>query len=161
MNKFLAVVVSILLTILQVTVFPWLKIGWINYNFALVCIVIMSCLCGGKTAIINAVAVSVIYDVFASKIPGTFIIMYILIAIIIQFIARRMFSKNIKASVFFVIGATLVSELVMYFVFYAPKGMAYNAFALSKIILPQCGVNLVICIVVFWLYKSVLKVKRD
>ena len=161
MNKVLAIVVSAILTIIQVTVFPMLKIGWINYNFALVTIVVLCCLCGGKTAIINAAIVSFIYDIFASDVLGTYILIYMLIAIIIQLLSKHMFSRNIKASVVFTLAATLISELVVYWICYAFNGMAYNAFVLSKIILPQCIVNLVVCLVVFWLFKSVLKVKRD
>jgi len=161
MNKVLAVIVSLALTIFQLCVTHTFKIGWLNYNFALVCIVVVCCLYGGKCGIVNAVFVSFIYDIFASKIPGTYIYIYLAIALIVQIIAKHMFSRNIGASLIFVFVSTLVSELIVYWLFYAFNGMAYSAFALSKIILPQCIINSVICLIVFWFYKSVLKIKRS
>lgn len=161
MNRFLAVVFSVFLTVLQVTVTPELKIGWINYNFALVCIVIVCLLCGGKTGIVNAFFVALVYDSFASFYPGTYLIAFLFVALIVEIIAKRMFDVKVLIAVFFVFAVTLITELIVFWFFYALNGMAYNAFALSKIIFPQCFINSAAALVVYWIYKFVFKLKRN
>ena len=161
MNKVLAVLMSIALTIIQLTITPMFKIGWLNYNFALVSIVIVCLLCGGKTGIVNAIVVAVIYDVFASKVLGTFVVLYLLIALLVELIAKHMFNCNAYIAVIFVFTSTLITEVLIYCGFYAFNGMVYNAFALSKIIFPQCLINSVVCLIVFWFYKSVIRLKRE
>ena len=160
MNRWFAIIVSVLLVLLQICVTPMLKIFGLNYNFALVCIIVFSCLCGGKTSIFNAVILSVIYDIYISKVPGTYFLIYLIISISVQAISKHMFNRNLWISIFFVVIATLISELLIYWIFYAFNSMAYNSLALSKIILPQCFVNALICLPVFWLFKSVFKIKR-
>jgi len=160
MNRCLAIVINILLVIMQICITPMFKIGWLNYNFALVCIIVFSCLCGGKTAVINAIGVSLIYDIYISKVPGTFFLIYTILSLLVLVISRHMYNRNLWLSVAFVVFSTLVSELVVYWVFYAFNSMAYTSLALSGIILPQCLINAVLSLPVFWLYKSVLKVKR-
>ena len=160
MNRVLAVVVNILLVLLQICVTPMFKIGLLNYNFALVCIVVFSCLCGGKTAIFNAVLISLILDIHTSKVPGAIFVIYLVLAVLVQSISKHMFNRNLWISLIFVIISTLVSELLVYWIFYAFKHMAYTSLVLSGIILPQCLINGLLCPIVFWLFKSVLKVKR-
>ncbi len=160
MNRFLAVVINVALVLFQICITPMFKIGWVNYNFALVCIIVFSCLCGGKTAIFNAVLISLILDISVSKVPGTFFIIYLVLAILVQTVSKHMFNRNFWISLMFVVISTLISELLIYWIFYAFKSMAYTSLALSGIILPQCLVNSLICLPIFWLFKSVLKVKR-
>lgn len=160
MNRVLAIIINVLLVLLQICVTPMFKIGWLNLNFALVCIIVFSCLCGGKTAIINGVLISLILDIYISKVPGTFFLIYLVLAILVQAISKHMFNRNLWISLLFVILSTLISELLVYWIFYAFSGMAYNSVVLSGIILPQCLINGVLCLPVFWLYKKVLKVKR-
>lgn len=160
MNRLLAIIISVVLVLLQICVTPMIKIWGINYNFALVCIVVFSCLCGGKTAIFNGAVLALIYDIYISKVPGTYFLIYFIIAVLVQTISKHMFNRNFWISVLFVVISTLISELLIYWIFYAFNSMAYNSLALSKIILPQCLINALLCIPVFWLFKSVLKIKR-
>lgn len=160
MNRWLAVIVSVALVLLQICVTPLFKIWGLNYNFALVCIIVFSCLCGGKTAIFNAVLVSFIYDCYVSKVPGTYFLIYMVLAVTIQAISKHMYNRNLWISLMFVVISTLISELLIYWIFYAFNSMPYTSLALSKIIFPQCIINAVLCLPVFWLFKSVFKIKR-
>lgn len=160
MNRWLAIIISVMLVLLQICVTPMIKLWGLNCNFALVCIVVFSCLCGGKTAIFNAVLLSLIYDIYVSKVPGTYFLMYLILALLIQAVSKHMYNRNLWISLLFVVISTLISELLMYWIFYAFNSMAYNSLALSRIILPQCIINTLLCLPVFWLFKSVLKIKR-
>ena len=160
MKRWLAIIINVLLVLFQICVTPRFKIAGINYNFALVCIIVFSCLCGGKTAIVNAALVSIIADIYISKVPGTYFLIYLVLAILVQAISKNMYNRNLWISLVLVLISTLISELAVYWIFYAFNKMAYNALALSGIILPQCLINGVLCLPVFWLYKSVLKIKR-
>lgn len=160
MNRLFAIIINVLLVILQICITPMFKIGWLNYNFALVCIIVFSCLCGGKTAVLNAVLISMIIDIHVSKVPGTFFLIYVVLALLVQVISKHMYNRNLWISLLFVVISTLISELLVYWIFYAFNSMAYNAVVLPGIILPQCLINALLCLPVFWLFKSVLKVKR-
>ena len=160
MNRCLAIILNVFLAILQICVTPMFKIGWLNYNFALVCIVVFSCLCGGKTAVFSAVIVSLIIDIYVSKVPGVYFLMYTVLALLIQIVSKHMYNRNFWISLLFVVISTLITELLIYWIFYAFNDMAYNSLVLPKIILPQCFLNAVLCVPVFWLFKSVFKVKR-
>lgn len=160
MNRWLAIITGVVLVMIQLCITPMFKIGWLNYNFALVCIIVFSCLCGGKTAIFNAVLISFIYDTYVSIVPGTYFFIYVVIAVLVQTVSKYMFNRNLWISLLFVVTSTLISELVVYWIFYAFNSMAYNSLALSRIILPQCLINTLLCLPVFWLFKTVFKVKR-
>lgn len=160
MNKFLTFFSCAVFTMLQLTVMPMLKIGWLNYNFALACIVVVCLLSDKIVSIPNALIIALIYDIFASFAPGMYFIMYITIAFIVIEISKHILGANAWISVLFVFVATLITELLSYWIFYAFNGMAYNAFVLSKIILPQCLINCIVGLIFYWFYKFVLKLRR-
>jgi rod shape-determining protein MreD len=153
MKKALIVIISVLLTVLQVTLTSNFKIGWLNYNFALMSVVIVAWIFDDASLVyLNAIFTGVVHDLFSAHFWGYNIIMYIVFAFVLLFLSKQMHKRSIAACLLLSFFVTVISEFITYLVFFAAYGLSDNAFALSKIIFPQGLVNCIPGIIVYVIY---------
>ncbi len=154
MKKYLNVLVSLLLVVLQVTLFSRLKIFGLNVNFALICVIVVASLTDSKISIINAVVTGILYDFYACYNVGWNLTMFTVIALLMILIVKFMYKGSIVTAVTFTAIFTIITELILYWFGYLSNGNSYNSLIIVKIILPQAIINSIISLVVFYLYKK-------
>ena len=152
MKKIVIVLISILLLILQVSITPYFKIGWINYNLVLTSVILVTLLYDRNLALVNALICGFLYDIVASRYLGVYTALFLLTVVVVTLISKMMYKKMVLSAVLITFVMTVVTELAVYWMFYVLGGAENNTFVLSKIILPQALVNSGVSVVLFFLY---------
>ena len=153
MKKALIIIISVLLTVLQVTLTSNFKIGWLNYNFAFMSVIIVAWLFDDSALVyFNAIFTGVVHDLFSVNFWGYNIIIYVVFSFVILLLSKQMHKRNFVACLLLSFFVTVVSEFVTYLIFFASQGLSVNAFVLSKIIFPQGLVNCIPGVIVYIIY---------
>ncbi len=160
MKKYLNYVITLLLIILQVTLFSRMKIFGLNINFALISVVVVSSLANSKTSFINAVLAGIIYDVYACYNVGWNFLMFVIIALLMMLIVKFMYKGSVITTVVFTAIFTIVTEILFYWLTYLSNGNIYNSLIVVKVILPQAIINSLVSFILFYAYKNVNKEKN-
>lgn len=159
MKKLLNIIITILLIIIQVTVLCRFKIAGLNFNLALVCVVIVSAVADVKTSIVNAVIAGVLYDVFACYTVGWHLIMFTVISLLMYAMVKYMYHGSFIAVAVLTAVLTLITELILFnFGFTYPQN--YGSFVFLRYILPQIFINTLSSLILFSLYKKINKNKE-
>ena len=160
MKKYLNYIITLLLIILQVTLFSRMKIFGLNINFALISVIVVASLANSKTSFINAVLSGIIYDVYACYNVGWNFLMFVIIALLMMLIIKFMYKGSVITTVVFTAIFTIVTELLFYWLTYLSNGNIYNSLIVVKVILPQAIINSFVSFILFYVYKNVNKDKN-
>lgn len=158
LRKFIYILINIFLVILQVTLFSNLKIGWININFALISVILTSLFTDNKFFLINALVIGFVFDAVASISFGFYITLFLIISIVVKLFSGMINRYNFVTVLFTVFSATFLVEIITYWVKFLFNGIEYNAFVLTKIIMPQTLVNTSVTVFLYWFYLWLIKV---
>lgn len=156
-RKTIFVIINILLLLLQVTVFSNLKIGWININFAFISVIFTSLFTDDWLFAINGFLIGFWFDMLAYRGMGYYTLLFLCMAIAIKLFSKMINRYSFITGIVVVFAATFIEEFLTYWIHFILKGTEYNSFALTKLIMPQCLVNTVASIFLFWLYLWLIK----
>ncbi len=155
MKKGAIVIISVLLTVLQVSLTSYFKIGWLNYNFALVCVIMTAWIFDDAyLAYSNAVITGIMLDVFSSHFLGYNTSVFVILVTVLLFLSKQMYKRSFTACILLSFLITVLTEFLTYLIFFMPYGLSDNAFALSKIIFPQGLVNCIPGAVVYLIFTA-------
>lgn len=159
MKKYLNILVTLILIVLQVTLFSRMKIFGLTVNLALICVIVVASLADTKVSLINALLSGILYDFYACYNVGWNLAMFIVIALLMVLIVKFMYKGSIVTTVTFTAIFTIITELILYGFGYLNNGNLYNSLIIVKIILPQAILNSLVSFVVFYIYKKFNKEK--
>ncbi len=157
LRKAIFVVINILLLLLQVTVFPSFKIGWLNVNFALISVVFTALFTDGMLFAVNGLIMGFWFDILAYRSIGYYTLLFICTAIVIKLFSKMVNRYGFFTGMIIIFSATFLTEIITYWTHFVAKGITYNAFVLTKIIMPQALVNTVASVFLFWIYLWLIK----
>lgn len=157
MKRFLNILITVLLIILQVTVLSRIKIFGITVNLALAGIIIVACIADNVTAVLNAVISGVIFDVFAGYNVGCYLFAFVIIVALILLIIKFMYKGSLFTTLSMTAIFTILLEVALYYIFYLRNGEIYSSAILIKIIIPQTILNVIASLVLFGAYKKINK----
>lgn len=164
MKKALIVIISVLLTVLQVTLTSHFKIGWLNYNFALMCVIMSAWIFDDNgLAYTNAIVVGFVYDMFSGYFMGYNTLIFVILVAVLLFLSKQMYKRSFAACIMLSFFVSVITEFITYLIFFIFGGYNDNAFALSKIIFPQGLVNCVAGVIVYFLFAVLddkLKIRK-
>jgi rod shape-determining protein MreD len=159
-RKTIFIVINILLLVLQTTVFSRMKIGCINVNLAFLSIVFTSLFTNKSLFIVNGIVIGLLYDIFAYNETGYFVFLYVGIAVLIKLFAKISNRYGFINAMVTIFVSTFLFELISYWIHFVFKGVEYNSFVLTKIIMPQALVNTISGIFLFVFYLWLVKILR-
>ena len=99
MKNIITCLVGVLLLLLQVTILPMMKIGWINYHLALVSVVVVTLLYEPKFSLFFAALMGFLLDVTGGLYLGYYTLVYLGASCIVLFFSKLMYNKSPVAAV--------------------------------------------------------------
>ncbi len=157
LRKTIFVLINILLLLLQVTVFPGFKIGWININFALISVIFTALFTDGMLFAVNGFVIGFWFDILAYRSIGYYTVLFLGTAIVIKLFSKMVNRYGFFTGMVIIFAATFLTEIITYWTHFVAKGVIYNAFVLTKIIMPQALINTIASVFLFWLYLYLIK----
>ncbi len=159
MKKYMNIIITLLLILLQVTILNRIKIFGINYNMALVSVIIVSALSENKIAIINSIIAGILYDIFACYNVGWHLVMFLIITVFMSLMVKYMYQGSMITVAILTAIFTIITELILYnFGYAAPQNC--GSFAFLRFILPQTIINTLLSVILFPLFKKINKSKN-
>ena len=160
MKKYINILITVLLLILQVTIFSRMKIFGLNTNLALIAVIVVASFSEGKISLLNAVITGILYDVYACYNVGWNLVMFSAVALIMMLVVKFMYKGSVVTTVIFTAIFTIITELVFYWLSYLSNGNVYNSWIIVKVVLPQALINSICSFILFYVYKKVNKEKN-
>ena len=157
LRKTIFVLINILLLLLQVTIFPSFKIGWLNINFALISVVFTALFTDGMLFAVNGLVIGFWFDILAYRSIGYYTLLFLAVAIVIKLFSKMVNRYGFFTGLIIIFSATFLTEIITYWTHFVAKGIKYNAFVLTKIIMPQSLVNTATSVILFWFYLLLIK----
>ncbi|MBO5454018.1 MAG: rod shape-determining protein MreD [Clostridia bacterium] len=156
-RKVIFVIINILLLLLQVTIFPGFKIGWININLALISVIFTALFTDDALFIVNGFVIGFWFDILAYRYMGYYTLLFMGIALIIKLFSKMVNRYGFITGLVIVFVTTFLTEIITYWTHFVVKGIEYNSFVLTKIIMPQALINTASAVFLFWFYLWLIK----
>ena len=156
-RKVIFVIINILLLLLQVTIFPGFKIGWININLALISVIFTALFTDDALFIVNGFVIGFWFDILAYRHMGYYTLLFMGIALIIKLFSKMVNRYGFITGLVIVFVTTFLTEIITYWTHFVVKGIEYNSFVLTKIIMPQALINTASAVFLFWFYLWLIK----
>ena len=147
---------SIILFILQTTVFQYLNINGVIPNIPLIITIIIVLLYDNPTGIFFAVFSGLLQDTMMSKVLSVNLIIYSLIAIVIGMMEEKIFKDNFLTPIVLIAVSTIFYNFVFFSFMYLIKSPIHYSGMYARIIIEMVE-NVVIGMFIYrWAFKKVV-----
>jgi len=152
LKNFTRLMIIIIITVLQTTIFQLININNVNPNLFIITIVSISVLRGRNEGIIYAVSFGLIQDILFGSLVGYFVLIYLLVAGVTGYLYRNFYAESVVIPLIAIGASSLGYNLIIYFTTYLLRGKIDILYYLFVIILPELTYTVVIAIVLYRLY---------
>jgi rod shape-determining protein MreD len=148
--KFRYLFIIILLNfVFQSTIFQAIKFWGIAANFTLVLVILVTILYDIQAGLFTAIIAGLMHDVFFSMAIGLNLFIFIIIAVLISYLGRPLFTGNKLTLIFLTIVSTTLYHLMYYFfMYFLNKGITFSE-VIKHIIPIEMILNSIVCVILY------------
>ncbi len=134
--------------ILQSAIFQAIKINDVSANMALVIVVIATILYGLESGMFVAILAGLFIDVFLSMAIGINLFIFVIIAVLISFIGKPLFTGNKFTLVLLASVSTFIYHLMyFFFMYFLNKGIEFSR--VIHVVPIEMILNSIACIIIY------------
>jgi len=154
MKRFLLLfMVSLLLVILQQSIFSGISIFGVTFDIVFVYIVCYSIVRDEVESVVVALVTGILRDAFFPAVFGMNTVLYILVAYSIGFLQKRIYKDSIVIPMFFTFAATCIKGIVYFCYFYIVSYKFNFSYHMTGVVLLESLFNSLISIIIFRMVK--------
>lgn len=150
------VILSLIIFILQTTVFQYIKIQGVTPNIPLILTVIFVLLYGNSTGLIFAVISGILQDFMMSKVLSINLLIYATIAIVISLMEEKIFKDNFIAPIILIGISTIFYNLLVFIFMYLIKSPIHYSGLITRVSIEMFENILIGMLVYRWAFKKVV-----
>ena len=160
LRKLLTVILSIVLLVLEVTILTKINIYWLNIKFGLILIILVSWLSNIRFGLLHSMIIGALYDVLTYRGVCFYLVLFLIVSLVVFYFSEKANVKKAYICLIITLITTILVEFITYFISYYSFRTTMTAYALSGIILPQALVNVVVCFILFFVYRGLCPTKE-
>ena len=123
-------------------------------------IILVSWLSDIKFGLLHSTIIGAVYDVLTYRGVCFYLILFLLVSVVVFYFSEKANVKKAYICLLITLFATILVEFITYFVSYFSLRATMTAYALSGIILPQAFVNVIVCFILFFVYRGLCPTKE-
>ena len=151
MKKTFLVLVTLILTLLQVTYTYRVCFGWYNYSLMLTAVIVLTTF-DSTSGYISAVVCGFFMDCLLGGVNSMYLLICVFAAFVTHMASKLALRQGLLTVLLLTFVITFFSELVQFWIFVAREQSGSVAYALKNIIFPQAFINSFAAVFVYCLY---------